>query len=104
MGGVTEARKIWALAAAFSLPVVPHSQNYHNQHLIMAHLNSPLSEYLPPDYRDGDTFLSELFIGDAVARDGHITLSDEPGMGVELNEAVVAEYLLPRDGGSRDEA
>ncbi|WP_165223423.1 enolase C-terminal domain-like protein [Aquisphaera insulae] len=100
VGGVTEARKIWALAASFSLPVVPHSQNYHNQHLIMAHLNSPLSEYLPPDYRDGDTFLSELFIGDAVARDGHITLSDAPGMGVELNEAVVAEYLLPRDGGS----
>ena len=97
VGGVTEARKVWALAAAFSLPVVPHSQNYHNQHLIMAHLNSPLSEYLPPDYRDGDTFLSELFIGDAVAVDGYITLPDRPGMGVELNEAAVAEYLLPSD-------
>jgi len=97
VGGVTEARKIWALAAAFSLPVVPHSQNYHNQHLIMSHTNSPLSEYLPPDYRDGDTFLSELFIGDAVAREGYITLSNKPGMGVELNEAVVSQYLLPRD-------
>ncbi|MDR3634566.1 MAG: enolase C-terminal domain-like protein [Isosphaeraceae bacterium] len=97
VGGVTEAKKVWALAAAFSLQVVPHSQNYHNQHLIMSHINSPLSEYLPPDYRDGDTFLSELFLGDAVARDGHITLSDKPGMGVELNEPVVAEYLLPRD-------
>jgi L-alanine-DL-glutamate epimerase-like enolase superfamily enzyme len=94
VGGVTEARKVWALAAAHSLPVVPHSQNYHNQHLIMSHVNSPLSEYLPPDYRDGDTFLSELFLGDAVAHDGVITLSDEPGMGVELNEPVVAEYLI----------
>lgn len=94
VGGVTEARKVWALAAAHSLPVVPHSQNYHNQHLIMSHINSPLSEYLPPDYRDGDTFLSELFIGDAVARDGWITLSDRPGMGVELNETAIAEYLL----------
>lgn len=94
VGGVTEARKVWALAAAYSLPVVPHSQNYHNQHLIMANINSPLSEYLPPDFRDGDTFLSELFIGDAVAHEGQITLSDQPGMGVELNEPVVAEYLL----------
>jgi L-alanine-DL-glutamate epimerase-like enolase superfamily enzyme len=101
LGGVTEARKVWALAAAHSLPVVPHSQNYHNQHLIMSHIHSPLSEYLPPDYRDGDTFLSELFVGDAVARDGYITLSEKPGMGVELNEAVVAEYLLPPDGGPR---
>lgn len=95
LGGVTEARKVWALAAAHSLPVIPHSQNFHNQHLIMAHVNSPMSEYLPPDYRDGDTFLSELFVGEPVARDGHLTLSDKPGMGVELNEAVVAEYLLP---------
>ncbi|HEY1599076.1 MAG TPA: enolase C-terminal domain-like protein [Pirellulales bacterium] len=94
VGGVTEARKIWALAAAHSLPVVPHSQNYHNQHLIISHVNSPLSEYLPPDYRDGDTFLSELFLGDAVAHDGYITLSDRPGMGVDLNEPMVAEYLL----------
>lgn len=97
MGGVTEARKVWALAAAYSLPVIPHSQNFHNQHLIMSHVNSPMSEYLPPDYRDGDTFMSELFIGDAVAHDGHITLSDKPGMGVELNEPFVAEYLLPTD-------
>lgn len=97
VGGVTEARKIWALAAAHSLPVVPHSQNYHNQHLIMANLNSPLSEYLPPDHRDGDTFLSELLIGDAVAVDGYISLSERPGMGVRLNEAVVAEHLIPRD-------
>ncbi len=95
VGGVTEARKVWALAAAHSLPVVPHSQNYHNQHLIMSHVNSPLSEYLPPDFRDGDTFLSELFIGDAVARDGHITLSSEPGMGVALNEPAIADYLIP---------
>jgi L-alanine-DL-glutamate epimerase-like enolase superfamily enzyme len=94
VGGVTEARKIWALASAHSLPVVPHSQNYHNQHLIMSHVNSPLSEYLPPDYRDGDTFLAELFVGDAVAHDGYITLSDQPGMGVELNESAIAEYLI----------
>lgn len=95
VGGVTEARKVWALAAAHSLPVVPHSQNYHNQHLIMSHVNSPLSEYLPPDVRDGDTFLSELFIGDAEAREGHIVLSDKPGMGVELNDPVVAEFRVP---------
>jgi L-rhamnonate dehydratase len=75
--------------------VVSRSQNYHNQHLIMSHVNSPLSEYLPPDHRDGDTFLSELFVGDAVTRDGYITLSDRSRTGVELNEPMVSEYLLP---------
>ncbi|MEO2046061.1 MAG: enolase C-terminal domain-like protein [Pirellulales bacterium] len=94
VGGVTEAKKIFALAQAFSLPVVPHTQNFHNQHLIMAHANAPLSEYLPPDYRDGDTFLSELFIGDAVAENGHITLADTPGLGVELNKEAIREFRI----------
>jgi L-alanine-DL-glutamate epimerase-like enolase superfamily enzyme len=95
VGGITEARKIWALAQAHSLPVVPHSQNFHNLHLIMANLNSPLSEYFPLDVRDGDTFFCELFDGEPRAQDGHLTLSDRPGLGVELNEAAMREFLLP---------
>jgi L-alanine-DL-glutamate epimerase-like enolase superfamily enzyme len=94
VGGITEARKIWAFAQAHNLPVVPHSHNFHNQHLIMAHLNSPLSELFPGEYRDGDTFFSELFIGEARVEEGHIRLSDEPGLGVSLNEDVVARYRI----------
>ena len=94
VGGVTEARKIWALAAAHDMPVVPHMHNYHNLHLIMAHMNSPLAEYLGGHGRDGDTFFSELFVGEAVPENGYIILSDRPGMGVELNEAVVEEFRI----------
>ncbi|MEM6414267.1 MAG: enolase C-terminal domain-like protein [Pseudomonadota bacterium] len=93
-GGVTEARKIWALAQAHDLPVIPHSHNFHNQHLIMASLNSPLSEWFPSEYRDGDTFFSELFHGEADVEDGFITLSDQPGFGVSLNEDIVNEHLI----------
>ncbi|MEO0398123.1 MAG: enolase C-terminal domain-like protein [Pseudomonadota bacterium] len=93
-GGVTEARKIWALAQAHDLPVIPHSHNFHNQHLIMASLNSPLSEWFPSEYRDGDTFFSELFKGEAEVVDGHITLSDKPGFGIELNQDAVDEFLI----------
>jgi L-rhamnonate dehydratase len=95
VGGITEARKIWALAQAHSLTVVPHSQNFHNLHLIMANLNSPLSEYFPLDVRDGDTFFCELFTGEPRAVDGHITLAVTPGLGVELNDSAMREFLLP---------
>jgi L-alanine-DL-glutamate epimerase-like enolase superfamily enzyme len=95
VGGITEARKIWALAQAFDVTVIPHSHNFHNEHLIMANLNSPMSEFFPSHYRDGDTFFSELFIGEAQVKDGHIELSDAPGFGIELNEALIeAEHLL----------
>ena len=94
VGGITEARKIWALAQAHSLPVVPHSQNFHNLHLIMSNLNSPLSEYFPLDVRDGDTFFCELFDGEPTAQDGHLVLSARPGLGVSLNEDAMREFLL----------
>jgi L-alanine-DL-glutamate epimerase-like enolase superfamily enzyme len=95
VGGVTEARKIWALAAAYNLPVVPHMHNFHNLHLIMAHMHSPMAEYLAGHGRDGDTLFSELFIGEPVPVDGHIILSDAPGFGVELNEALINELRVP---------
>src|SRR6185437_5114318 len=41
VGGITEARKIWALAQAYDIAVIPHSHNFQNQHLIISHLNSP---------------------------------------------------------------
>ena len=94
VGGITEARKIWALAQAYDLPVVPHSHNFHNQHLILAHLNSPLSEFFPDDYLDGDTFFSSLFVGEVRVEDGHIALEDRPGLGIELNEDVVARHRI----------
>jgi L-alanine-DL-glutamate epimerase-like enolase superfamily enzyme len=89
VGGITEARKIWALAQAFDLTVIPHSHNFHNQHLIIANVNSPMSEFFPSQYRDGDTFFSELFIGEAQVKNGHIELSDAPGFGIELNDALI---------------
>lgn len=58
VGGLTEARKIVALAQAFNLPVVPHAHNYHNLHLVMASANMPLAEFFPHPERDGDTFFS----------------------------------------------
>jgi L-rhamnonate dehydratase len=94
VGGITEARKIWALAQANDVMVIPHSHNFHNEHLIMASLNSPMSEFFPSDYRDGDTFFSELFIGEAEVKNGNIILSEEPGFGVELNFELVDKYRI----------
>jgi L-rhamnonate dehydratase len=94
VGGITEARKIWALAQANDVMVIPHSHNFHNEHLIMASLNSPMSEFFPSDYRDGDTFFSELFIGEAEVKNGNIILSEEPGFGVELNFELVDKYRV----------
>ena len=90
-GGITEARKIWAMAAAHDLPVLPHSGQMHNAHLIMAHMNSPLAEYFPPPVGvpDGNELFWTLFVGEPRAENGYITLPEKPGLGIEINWEVV---------------
>jgi L-rhamnonate dehydratase len=97
MGGITEARKVWALASAFNTPVIPHSPQAHNAHLIAAHLNSPLIEYFPQGtIRGGYIFYAELFRGEPEAHEGFVELSDRPGLGIELDEAVIERYRADR--------
>ena len=93
VGGITEARKIWAMAAAEGLHVIPHAGQMHNYHLVMAHLNSPMAEYFPAPgdggVLDDDTLGWAIFDGDPRAVGGYITLPETPGVGVRLNDAFV---------------
>jgi L-alanine-DL-glutamate epimerase-like enolase superfamily enzyme len=91
-GGITEARKIYALAAAAEIPVVPHSNEAHNLHLIASSFNSPIAEYFPPVEPDtGNELFWRVFVGEPKAVDGYIQPPDRPGLGIELNEDVVRE-------------
>ncbi len=98
VGGITEARKIWAMAAAYDLPVLPHAGQMHNYHLVMAHMNSTIAEYFPPlpdeVPPDGNEIFWRLFTGEPLAQDGYITLPETPGMGLEINHALVDQYVL----------
>lgn len=97
VGGITEAQKIWALASANNLQVIPHAGQLHNYHLVMSHLNSPMAEYFPAPAEGGtlddDTLFWELFKGEPRAEDGFVTLSDKPGLDLEVNEDTVQEWL-----------
>jgi L-rhamnonate dehydratase len=100
-GGLTEGRKICALAEAAGLPVLPHSNEAHNLHLVFsqsAHV-CPVVEYFPDVEPDtGNELFWKLFTGNTVARDGSISIGSEPGLGVALDHEVL-ESLLVEDGG-----
>ena len=96
VGGITEARKIWAMATAYDLPVLPHAGQMHNYHLIMSHMNSPIAEYFPPPegIPDGNEAFWWIFKGDPRVEDGHITLPETPGLGMELNWERIGPFVL----------
>ena len=71
MGGITQARKIAALAEAHSVPVIPHAGQMHNYHIVMASLNSPMAEYFPVvDVEVGNELFWYIFHGEPKAENG----------------------------------
>jgi L-rhamnonate dehydratase len=98
VGGITEARKIWALAAAHNLPVIPHAGEAHNYHLVISQLNSPMGEYFlppPPGWApDEDELFWFLYENAPRAADGLVDLGAEPGIGLRLNQENVGRWRL----------
>ena len=46
VGGLTEARRVVALASAFNVPVIPHGSSVFSYHLQMAFPSCPMAEFL----------------------------------------------------------
>jgi L-alanine-DL-glutamate epimerase-like enolase superfamily enzyme len=86
MGGLTEALRVAALAAAYDIPVVPHGSGAYSYHFVQSQPQIPFSEYVNTSPK-GDTVapvFGTLFDGDDVPVDGHIRLADRPGFGLDL--------------------
>jgi L-alanine-DL-glutamate epimerase-like enolase superfamily enzyme len=94
VGGITQARKIAALAEAHSVPVIPHAGQMHNYHVVMASFNSPMAEYFPiVDVEVGNELFWYLFAGEPKAKDGWIDLADDvPGFGLTIDESRVQDF------------
>ncbi len=96
VGGITQARKIAALAEAYAIPVIPHAGQMHNYHVVMASLNSPMAEYFPiVDVEVGNELFWYLFAGEPKAKDGSIDLADDvPGFGLTIDEAKLQDFEI----------
>ncbi len=88
-GGLTAVRRIAAMAKPYGVPVIPHGSGVYNYHFVQSNLNSPFAEYL--SVGDGTTIrpIFDAALGEPLPIQGHITLSDAPGFGVELNRDLI---------------
>jgi L-rhamnonate dehydratase len=86
MGGLTEALRVSAMAAAYDIPVVPHASGAYSYHFVHSQPHIPFCEYVNASPA-GDVIeptFGALFDGDDVPANGHITPSDRPGFGLKL--------------------
>jgi L-lyxonate dehydratase len=93
LGGITEARRVWALGETFGLDVIPHLGFAHNAQLAITSLSTPLLEYMPPpaspDEADEDQIFWVVFPDEPRAEHGRVTLSGRPGLGVTPDHSVL---------------
>ena len=96
VGGISQARKISAMAEAFQVPAVPHAGQMHNYHVVMANLNSPIAEFFPKvDVEVGNELFWYIFDGEPVPVNGYIDLDDElPGLGLTVNEESLKRFRI----------
>lgn len=90
LGGLTEAMRVAAMAAAYDIPVVPHGSGAYSYHFVMALPHSPFCEYLitSPAGETVEPVFGGLFEGETLPENGKVRPSDEPGFGLKLRKDI----------------
>ncbi|MEH1127766.1 L-rhamnonate dehydratase [Micromonospora sp. CPCC 206061] len=86
-GGITELRRIAALADSHGKAVVPHGSSVYSYHFVVSRPNSPFAEFLMmhPEATEVVPMLHPLLLDEPVPRGGRLRVPDRPGFGVSLN-------------------
>lgn len=88
-GGVTEWRRICALASAYGVPVYPHAWHDIHVQLAASQPNAGLAEY----FVDQEIVCTQpLFDRELKPRNGRITLPTEPGLAFHFNDETLERH------------
>lgn len=96
VGGITEWMKVAHFAEAYGIPCVTHAVSEVHVTCVAAAPNAPMMEYFThKQYLQ--TFMTELFIKPSGVRrmkDGFVYASEDPGLGLELNQELLKKYTV----------
>jgi L-alanine-DL-glutamate epimerase-like enolase superfamily enzyme len=98
VGGISEMRRVAALASAFGLKCMPHVNcggGQDIQVMATAHCLAALSNSMYVCYPAYDSPLrTELLVEQVKVDKGWITMTDKPGLGIELNPTAVSKLTV----------
>jgi len=103
-GGLTEARRVCAMASAYDIPVIPHGSSVYSFHMQIAFQNCPIGEciMLHPTGDKIAPYFGTLFKDEPLPKDGFIDLDpNKPGFGVTISDSIKLRRPYPRDDGAR---
>jgi L-rhamnonate dehydratase len=91
VGGISEARKITAMASSWGLDVIPHGGGLHpwGVHFMTSQVNCPLAEWVVVGNEGEDNPIRPLFPyfeGSPLPENGRIKPTETPGIGVTVRD------------------
>ena len=104
IGGLTPARKLAVLAEFFGVRTAWHGPSDMSPvgHMAQLHLELSSSNFGIKEAHEFSEIAQEVFPGVAETRDGAQWSNDQPGLGIDIDEAMAAKYPLidhPYGGG-----
>lgn len=105
-GGLTEAKRIAALASTYGVEVIPHTWGtaigIHVALHFIANLEAIPGRMKRPEflieYDQTENALREQLTFPALEmKDGMLEVPTSPGLGIDVDEVVLQKYLLPKD-------
>ena len=95
-GGLLESKRIADLAHVFALPVANHNTGSMINTLATIQWGASIQDYIACETVVGQGgWMDEIVLheGGPIIKQGHITLPNKPGLGIELNPDVVKAHL-----------
>jgi len=94
-GGILESKRIADLASTYYIPMAPHCVTSPIGTMASVHLCASLANFLILEYHMIDVpYWGDFAATDEpIVKDGYIEVPEKPGLGIELDEKVIACYL-----------
>jgi len=90
-----EMKKIASLADTYYIPVAPHNMVGPVCTIASAHLATCIPNFMILEYQMGDVpWRNDLMTLPLPIENGYIRLSEDPGLGIELNRKTVEKYRV----------
>ena len=98
-GGVTEAKKIAAVAEADHVSFAPHNPQGPVATAINAHVDATVPNFMIQEvFQTYDVeWIDDLLVDPIVIDDGFVEIPDRPGFGIELEDDVVEEHAYTEE-------
>ncbi len=97
-GGITESLRVSQLAARSSRRVAPHTWSDAIALVANMHVVASISHGITVEVdQTGNPLIEDLLAAPLRVVDGEIAMPRNPGLGIELDEDVIARYSLPPD-------